>query len=94
MSKDCCKVSALNLGFALGLVWGLGILITGLGAMLVPTWGGAFITAMGSVYVGYQATLLGSLLGGLYGFVDGFIGGVVIGWIYNCCNRCCSKSCS
>lgn len=94
MGKDCSRFSALSLGLAIGLVWGLGILITGLGAHFFPTWGGAFVTAMGSIYVGFKATVLGSLLGGLMGFIDGFIFGALVAWIYNCCINCCNKSCS
>ncbi len=84
----CC------LGLAFGVTWGLAILITGLIAWL-GDWGGAFVTGMGSLYIGYEGTFIGSIIGGIWGFVDGFIFGVVIAWLYNWFCRCpcfCKKS--
>ena len=95
MPTSTVKLSILSMGLAIGVTWGVVILLTGLiGGYFDYAQG--FVTAMGSIYVGYKATLWGSILGGLYGFIDGFIFGVLIAWFYNlfngCCGRCCKKT--
>jgi hypothetical protein len=76
------RINPLALGLALGILWGLSMLIVGIIAHYF-LYGTAFVTAMGALYVGYEASIIGSLIGGLIGFVDAFIGGVIIGWLYN-----------
>ncbi|NIP17910.1 MAG: hypothetical protein GWM87_06960 [Xanthomonadales bacterium] len=41
-----------------------------------PTW-------IGSIYIGYNISPLGSIIGAAWGFVDGLIGGAVLAWLYN-----------
>jgi hypothetical protein len=90
-----CNLSPLALGLSFGLVWGVSVLVTGL-LSLYFSYGTPFVIAMGTIYIGYESTIIGSLIGGAFGFVDGLIGGVLIGAIYNlfvrCCS-CCSTSC-
>ena len=52
-----------------------------------------FVTAVGSVYVGYTETFIGILIGAGFAFLDGLIGGLLIGFFYNIFARCtcCSK---
>ena len=76
------KLDAKAFGLALGIVWGVGMLILGLLNMRFG-WGGDFETVMATIYLGYKPTLLGSIIGGVWGFVDAGIGGLVVGWIYN-----------
>lgn len=76
------RLSVLGLGLALGTTWALSMLILGL-AQWHFGYGGAWVQLLGTVYVGYGPTILGSLFGLVWGFVDGFIGGVVIAWLYN-----------
>ena len=71
-----------NLGFALGLLWGL--------AVLVATWWllwmgspGDTISKLGGFYFGYTFSFVGGIIGFIWGFVDGFICGVLIAWFYN-----------
>ena len=64
-----------------GIVWGAANLIAGLSAM--AGWGGAYVDVMGSVYLGFQASVLGALIGGAWAFVDGLVGGAVFAWLYN-----------
>ena len=72
-------------GFALagGLLWGFGVLFLGLAALYVDGWGQAIVNLLDSIYVGYEATPIGSLIGGVWGFIDGFIGSAVFAWLYN-----------
>jgi len=87
------KLHVVALGMALGVTWGIGILIFGFIATFL-NWGVEVIDILGSVYIGYESTVLGSFIGGLWGFIDAFIGGVIIAWLYNCfaCHCCHRKS--
>lgn len=95
MSENNGKLLPVPLGLTVGILWGLGVLITGLIAAWHGSWGVDFVTAVGSVYVGYENTVMGSLIGGFWGLIDGFIGGVVFAWLYNkfaSCKKCCPFS--
>lgn len=99
--KDCCdsgacytaKLSVCNLGMALGLVWGLYILILALLSMTMGM-GTPFVEIFSYVYFGFAATFIGSLIGFAWGFVHGFIFGALIACFYNFCHRRCPcKTC-
>ena len=87
-----CYLSPMSLGLAIGLTWGVSVLIMGLLATHF-LYGTAFVSAMGHVYVGYEASILGSFIGGVIGFVDAFIVGAIIAWLYNFFSGSCGKSC-
>lgn len=91
---DGQKIKLSKMGFALawGIVWGLSMLVIGLIANMTG-WAAAFIHVVGSLYVGYEPTVMGSVIGGLYGFIDAFIGGFIFAWLYNLCAHCCCKKC-
>jgi hypothetical protein len=75
-------INPKNLGLAAGILWGFAVFITGL--LNIETglgWG--FINSMGSIYIGYKGTMLGSFLGLIYGFLDGFTGGYLLAFLYN-----------
>lgn len=93
MSDGKTKFAVIPLGLAAGILWGLGVLITGVITTAHGTWGIDFVNAVGSVYVGYTNTYLGSVIGGLWGFVDGFVAGIIFAWLYNCFLHCCGKCC-
>jgi len=76
------RISPLALGMAAGVTWGVSVLIMGLLASYFM-YGAAFVSAMGTVYVGYDASIAGSLMGGVIAFVDAFVVGAIIGWLYN-----------
>jgi hypothetical protein len=77
------KIRPLALGVALGLVWGVSLLVTTLVSARTG-YAREFLAVMaGSIYPGYAISPAGSLLGLLYGFVDGLVGGAVLAWIYN-----------
>jgi hypothetical protein len=75
------RLSVKGLGLALGVTWGAGVLMLGLiGAI---GWGRAVVDVLGSLYLGFRPTLLGSVIGGAWAFVDGAIAGIVVAWLYN-----------
>ena len=76
------RLDVKALGLTLGLVWAAGVLIMGVAAMLTG-YGSRFVGAVGTLYVGYKATVFGSIIGAAWGFVDAGIGGVIIAWLYN-----------
>lgn len=84
-----CKLSSLALGLSLGVVWGASVFVMGVVA-LIFTYGAPFVAAVGTLYVGYEPSWMGSVIGGIIGFVDAFIFGIVIAWLYNVFASCCS----
>ena len=84
------RLSPLALGLAMGILWGVAVLIMGLLATYY-SYGTPFVTSVGVLYVGYEPTIAGAIIGGLIGFVDAFIGGVILAWLYNLFAGCCCK---
>ncbi|HIG64592.1 MAG TPA: hypothetical protein EYQ43_03295 [Methyloprofundus sp.] len=88
--KCWCK-----LGVAAGLAWALGIFLMGVAGAMIG-YGMPMIDLFGSVYLGYEATLMGSLIGAVWAFFDMFIFVLIIGLFYclvsKCCSKCCKKS--
>ena len=70
------------LGMALGLVWGLTIMLS-TWWLLIGGYRGDIISKLSQFYIGYSYSWGGAVIGFVWGFVDGFIGGVVIAWLYN-----------
>ncbi|MDE1768392.1 MAG: membrane-associated protein [Candidatus Micrarchaeota archaeon] len=75
------KVSIKGLAIAAGTTWGLGV--GGAGFLAMFGWGGAFVSTLGSLYIGYSATPLGALIGLVLGFIDGAIAGAITACVYN-----------
>lgn len=71
-----------NLGLALGLLWGLWMIILWLGSMLFGSWP---ITSdlVAEWYPGAGPSFFGLVAGTFWGFVDGFVGGYLVAWVYN-----------
>lgn len=78
------------LGIAVGLVWGLSVML-GTWWLLIMGQAGETISKLGGVYYGYTYSWGGAVIGFLWGFVDGFIGGFLIAWIYNMANKFFTK---
>lgn len=76
------KLKVKALGLTLGIIWGSSLFIMGIVAMFF-NYGCGFVSALGSLYLGYEATILGSIIGAIWGFIDAGIGGVIIAWLYN-----------
>ncbi|MDF1758982.1 MAG: bacteriophage holin [Coxiellaceae bacterium] len=93
MSGNNQKLKPCSFGFALGLWWGIGILLVSwISWWCSGNWGSLFVNTFASVYVGYSASFWGGVIGFIWGFVDFFIFGALIAWIYNsCCGGCCKK---
>lgn len=70
------------LGLAVGIFWPLYCVILGLISMSFGC-GTALLEIIGSCYIGYKPTFLGSLVGGMWGLMDGFVCGAVVAWLYN-----------
>lgn len=75
------KFQPLALGIAIGVVWAVSVFLIGLFAMF--GWGADLVKTLGSLYIGYGASIVGAIIGAIWGLVDGFVAGVVIAWIYN-----------
>lgn len=88
------ELKVKSLAWAMGLVWGGGMLVIGLAATATGSsdgyYGKDFMLVMASVYPGYDGVMGygDALVGGIYGFVDGAIGGGLLAWLYN---RCAAK---
>ena len=74
-----CKPLALGMG--IGVLWAFYVFSIGITAMF--GWGDVLVDSLASLYIGYDASVVGAIIGGVWGFIDGFIAGVVIAWIYN-----------
>lgn len=79
------KLSVKGLAIASAILWASALLLTGLGNLLWPGYGHAFLEAMSSVYPGYKVDtgISGVITGTLYALVDAGIGGTVFALIYN-----------
>ncbi len=79
------RLSAKALAFAMGVLWGGGLLFVGLINLASPSYGINFLAGVSSIYPGFHATrtLADVLVGTGYGVVDGGIGGFLFGWLYN-----------
>ena len=69
-------------GIALGLFWGLAILL-GTWWMLIVGAQGQIFSKISVFYYGYSVSFIGGLVGFVWSFVFGFIGGVIFAWLYN-----------
>lgn len=79
------RLSPKSLALACGLLWGCGLLVTGLVNLAVPSYGVEFLKTISSIYYGFHASggVVNALLGGIYGFVNGAIAGLLVAWLYN-----------
>ncbi len=76
------KCDPVPLGVGIGVILAVYVFLLGLIAMWW-NWGTVIVTVLGSLYIGYEPTFIGSILGAIWAFVDGFIAGVVIALVYN-----------
>ncbi|MFQ5863233.1 MAG: hypothetical protein ACE5IC_08960 [Candidatus Brocadiales bacterium] len=76
------KFDANTVGLGLGIVWGALLVFFGLIATVTGL-GTGLVELLGSVHIGYKATVLGSVIGGICGLVYGFICGAIIARAYN-----------
>ena len=79
------KLSALALGFALAVLWGVAMCFFGVMHAIQPSYGGEFLRVIGSIYPGISGsgTFADTVIATVYGVVDGFVGGFLIATVYN-----------
>lgn len=86
------KLNPWRFAFAFGLIWALGMLLTGWACWLFE-YGEPFVDLMGSIYLGFKPTFVGGIIGAIWGFVDFFVFTLLVAWVYNCCcGRCEQES--
>ena len=91
MSGNHTRLAPVKFGFSWGLIWALGILLTGWAAWL---WGYGIplVTVFASVYIGYAPTFWGAIWGAIWGFFDFFIFTWLVALVYNGCCKGCPRS--
>lgn len=79
------KLSIKGLALASGILWGGCILLVGVGNLIWPSYGVAFLDLARAIYPGYGGMdgFGGVIVGTLYGAADGAVGGAVFAWLYN-----------
>jgi hypothetical protein len=77
------KLNVKAFGLAFGILWGVAVIIMGVVAMIFPNYCADFVRVLGTKYIGYAPTFLGSIIGGIWGFVDAGIFGLALAWLYN-----------
>lgn len=82
MSNGTMKLNVTAIGLALGVVYAIGMFVMGLIAMYFDV-GNPLVELVGTLYIGYNDTIVGSLIGAGWGFLDGFVFGVIFAWFYN-----------
>lgn len=75
-------IKPIALGLSTGIMWGAFVAFIGFTSLWF-NWGTGLVAPLGTLYIGYQATVVGALIGGAWAFADGFVGGLVLAWIYN-----------
>lgn len=80
--EEGAKFDANTIGLALGLMWGTLLILLGLTATLTGI-GTGLVEQLGSVHIGYKATILGTVIGGVCGLIYGFVLGAVVFRVYN-----------
>ena len=77
--------SVKGLALTVGILWGGCVLLVGLGNLIGPSYGVAFLEIARSIYPGYANTagFFGVIVGTLYALLDGAILGALIAWLYN-----------
>jgi hypothetical protein len=85
------KLNARAMAMATGLIWGGGLLLTGVAAVTLggegDYYGKDFLLMVASVYPGYRGVpeIGDVLLGTGIGLVDGAVAGFLLASIYNMC---------
>jgi hypothetical protein len=75
------KCQLVPLGVGIGVLWAFYVFCVGITAMF--GWGDHLVAALGDLYIGYKASVIGAIIGAAWAFFDGFIAGVIIAWVYN-----------
>jgi hypothetical protein len=79
------KLDVKALAIAVGLLWGAVIFLVGMGSLIWPGYGEAFLRGVSSIYPGFQVSesFVDVLIGTAYGLLDGLVAGLILGCLYN-----------
>lgn len=86
--SKCSRLGVFSFAFAVGIASALGVLFLGWMGHFYG-WGIGIIRIVGSIYKGFEATIVGGAIGASWAFLDGFIWALIVAVIYNLCVRCC-----
>lgn len=76
------KLNPKRFAIAVGIVWGLYVLLTGW--IAAAGWGNyTLVNTLSAIYLGFKPTFVGGIVGGLWGVLDGLIGGYLLIYLYN-----------
>ncbi len=75
------KIDVGRFALAGAILWGLGVFF--LGILGNFGWVTKVVEVLGSGYIGYSTSFIGSLIGGMWGFFDALIGCALFAWLYN-----------
>jgi hypothetical protein len=75
------KLDAIKFGLAGGIISAILTFALALGAAFAGV-GGGLVDSLASLYVGYEATIVGGLIGALWAFVEGFVFFYMMAWLY------------
>ena len=78
-------LSVKGLALTLGILCAACVFLVGLGNLIWPSYGVAFLEIARSLYPGYAHTagFFGIIVGTLYALLDGAILGALTAWLYN-----------
>lgn len=76
------KLDAMKFGLAGGIITAVLTFALALGATFAGV-GGAMIDSLASLYVGYEASIVGGLIGAVWAFVEGFVFFYMMAWLYD-----------
>ncbi len=82
MAKDKSQLNLIAYSAAFSIMWAAFIFCIGLTAAYL-NWGNGIVTAMSTLYLGYDATLIGAIIGGIWALIDGAVGGAIFAVVYN-----------
>ncbi len=80
------RLNVKAMAILVALFWGILVMfLVGMGNLIWPGYGQAFLDLMASLYPGYKATAsFGQVIvGTFYGMLDGAICGALFAWLYN-----------
>jgi hypothetical protein len=84
------ELKPLPLGIAAGIAYGLCIFLLGLMATFSGM-GTALVETLGTGYVGYAPTVVGSIIGFIWAFIDALVFVFIAAWLYNYLIKWCIK---
>lgn len=90
--KHSSHLKPMPLGLALGVFWGVVILLVGFLALYTEHGKALVLNLTSFFHLGATSTVSGVLLAGLMAFIDAFVIGFIIAHLYNLFSCCFTKS--